>query len=65
MTTVQVGKLIGVIMSVKTKTKKPNKLNKTIFDAYEKAINNRMKAGHDVTKMTLRLNHLLSVYKNN
>ena len=29
-------------MSVKTKTKKPNKLNKTIFDAYEKAINNRI-----------------------
>ena len=48
-----------------TKTKKPNKLNKTIFDAYEKAINNRMKAGHDVTKMTSRLNHLLSEYKNN
>ena len=52
-------------MSVKTKTKKPNKLNKTIFDAYENAINNRMKAGHDVTKMTSRLNYLLSVYKNN
>jgi hypothetical protein len=52
-------------MSVKTKTKKPNKLNKTIFDAYEKAINNRMKAGHDVTKMTSRLNYLLSEYKNN
>jgi len=61
--TVQVGKLIGVIMSVKTK--KLNKLNKTIFDAYEKAINNRMKAGHDVTRMTSRLNHLLSEYKNN
>ena len=48
-----------------TKTKKPDKLNKTIFEAYTIAINNRMKAGHDVTKMTLRLNHLLSVYKNN
>ena len=46
-----------------TKTKKPNKLNKTIFDAYEKAINNRMKAGYDVTKMTERLNYLLLKYK--
>ena len=30
-------------MTTKTKTEKPNKLNKTIFDAYEKAINNRIK----------------------
>ena len=46
-----------------TKTKKPNKLNKTIFDAYEKAINNRMKAGHDVSKMTTRVSEILSKYK--
>ena len=52
-------------MTTKTKTEKPNKLNKTIFVAYEKAINNRMKAGYDVTKMTSRLNHLLSEYNNN
>ena len=50
-------------MTTKTKTEKPNKLNKTIFVAYEKAINNRMKAGYDVTKMTERLNYLLSKYK--
>ena len=46
-------------------TKKPDKLNKTIFEAYTIAINNRMKAGHDVTKMTSRLNLLLSEYKDN
>ena len=46
-----------------TKTKKPNKLDKTIFDAYTIAINNRMKAGHDVSIMTERLNYLLSKYK--
>jgi len=46
-----------------TKTKKVDKLNKTIFNAYTIAINNRMKAGHDVTKMTARLNLLLSKYK--
>ena len=50
-------------MSAKTKARKVNKLNRVIFDAYEKAINNRMKAGYDVTKMTSRLNHLLSEYK--
>tara|TARA_B100000809_G_C14790732_1_gene406565 strand:- start:77 stop:229 length:153 start_codon:yes stop_codon:yes gene_type:complete len=46
-----------------TKTKKPDKLNKTIFEAYTIAINNKMKAGHDVGIMTERLNCLLSKYK--
>ena len=46
-----------------TKTKKPDKLNKTIFEAYTIAINNKMKVGHDVSVMTERLNHLLSKYK--
>ena len=46
-----------------TKTKKPDKLSKTIFEAYTIAINNKMKAGHDVSVMTERLNYLLSKYK--
>ena len=45
------------------KIKKPDKMNKTIFEAYTIAINNRMKAGYDVSKMTERLNLLLSKYK--
>ena len=46
-----------------TKTKKPDKMNKIIFESYTIAINNRMKAGHDVSIMTERLNYLLSKYK--
>jgi|TARA_Y100001963_G_scaffold145253_1_gene218579 hypothetical protein len=46
-------------MSAKTKARKANKLNRVIFDAYEKAINNGLKAGKDVTKMTTRLNELI------
>ena len=43
--------------------KKLNKLDKTIFEAYTIAINNKMKAGHDVGIMPARLNCLLSKYK--
>ena len=49
-------------MSKKSKKKK-TKLNEIIFKSYQDAINNRMKAGHDVSKMTERLNLLLSKYK--
>jgi len=44
----------------KNKIKKEDKL---VLEVYEKTINKRMKAGHDVTKMTTRVNQLLSKYK--
>ena len=47
----------------KTKTKKPSKAEKVVYDAYEIAINNRLKAGKDVTRMTSRLQTLISEYK--
>jgi len=62
-TTVQVGKLIGVTMSVKKKTVGKSKSNKIIFDAYQKAINKRMKAGHDASRMVDRLNTLVTEMK--
>ena len=47
----------------KTKTVGRSKSNQIIFDSYQKAITNRMKAGHDVTKMTNRLNKLVNEMK--
>jgi|TARA_R110002167_G_scaffold161598_1_gene357806 hypothetical protein len=47
----------------KTKTVGRSKSNQIIFDSYQKAITNRMKAGHDVTKMTDRLNKLVNEMK--
>ena len=47
-------------MSAKTKARKANKLNRVIFDAYEKAINNGLKAGKDVTRLVERLNLLMA-----
>jgi len=58
-TTVQVGKQIGVVMA-KNKIKKDDKL---VLEVYEKSINKRMKAGHDVSKMTTRVSEILSKYK--
>jgi len=49
----------------KVKVEKPNKVEEVIFKSYQDAITNRMKAGHDVTKLTSRLNSLLSKYKTN
>mgnify|MGYP003658706312 FL=1 len=43
--------------------KKINKDDKLILEVYEKSINKRMKAGHDVNKMTNRVSKLLSKYK--
>ena len=40
--------------------KKKNKLNEIIFKSYQDAINNRMKAGHDVSNLTKRLNSLIT-----
>lgn len=47
----------------KKKTVGKSKSNQIIFDAYQKAINKRMKAGHDVSKMTTRVSEILSKYK--
>ena len=49
----------------KVKVEKPNKVEEVIFKSYQDAITNRMKAGHDVTRLTSRLNFLLSKYKTN
>ena len=48
-----------------TKVIKPNKINEVVLKSYEDVITKRMKAGHDVTKLTSRLNLLLSKYKTN
>ena len=40
-----------------------SKSNQIIFDSYQKAINIRMKAGHDVTRLTSRLNKLVNEMK--
>ena len=48
-------------MSKKSKKKK-NKLNEIIFKSYQDAINNRMKAGHDVNLLVNRLNSLITKY---
>ena len=50
-------------MSVKKKTVGKSKSNKIIFDAYQKAINKRMKAGHDASRMVDRLNTLVTEMK--
>ena len=42
--------------------KKKAKLNEIIFKSYQDAINNRMKAGHDVNLMVNRLNSLIAKY---
>ena len=49
----------------KVKVEKPNKVEEVIFKSYQDAITNRMKAGHDVSRLTSRLNFLLSKYKTN
>ena len=48
-------------MSKKSKKKK-SKLNEIIFKSYQDAINNRMKAGHDVNLLVNRLNSLITKY---
>ena len=43
---------------------KKTKLNEVIFKSYQDAINNRMKAGHDVSRLTKRLNTLIAQHSN-
>jgi hypothetical protein len=44
----------------KSKVKKPSKLNETVFKSYEDVISKKVRAGKDVSKLTKRLNTLLS-----
>ncbi len=45
------------------KVKKSSKLNDVVFKSYKDVINKRMSAGKDVTKLTTRLNELISKNK--
>ena len=47
----------------KNSTMGSSKVNQTIFNAYQIAINNRMKAGKDVSRMTDRLNLIMNKLK--
>ena len=48
-----------------TRVMKPSEINEVVLKSYEDVITKRMKAGFDVTKLTTRLNLLLSRYKSN
>jgi len=48
-----------------TKVLKPSKEDELVYKSYQDVITKRMKAGHDVSKLTTRLNLLLSRYKTN
>ena len=51
-----------VIQESNMAKKKKTKLNEIIFKSYQDAINNRMKAGHDVNLLVNRLNSLITKY---
>ena len=51
-----------VIQESNMAKKKKTKLNEIIFKSYQDAINNRMKAGHDVNLLVNRLNSLIAKY---
>ena len=43
-----------------SKVKKPSKLNEIVFKSYEDVISKKVRSGKDVSKLTKRLNTLLS-----
>jgi len=45
------------------KVLKPNKTDELVYKSYQDVINKRLKAGKDVTRLTTRLNLLMSKYK--
>ena len=45
------------------KKQKPSRDNEVVFKSYQDVITKNMKAGKDVTRLTQRLNNLLSKYK--
>jgi len=45
------------------KNQKPSRDNEVVFKSYQDVITKNMKAGKDVTRLTQRLNNLLSKYK--
>ena len=46
-----------------SKTKKPSRDNEVVFKSYQDVINKNMKAGKDVTRLTKRLNLLLTKFR--
>ena len=46
-----------------SKTKKPSRENEVVFKSYQDVINKNMKAGKDVTRVTKRLNTLLTKFR--
>jgi predicted nucleic acid-binding Zn finger protein len=48
---------------IKKKTSKIDKIDKVVFESYKDVINERMSAGKDVTKLTIRLNKLVAKNK--
>ena len=46
-----------------SKTKKPSRENEVVFKSYQDVINKNMKAGKDVTRLTKRLNTLLTKFR--
>ena len=45
------------------KTKKPSRDNEVVFKSYQDVINKNIKAGKDVTRLTKRLNELLTKFR--
>ena len=48
---------------IMSKTKKPSRENEVVFKSYQDVINKNMKAGKDVTRLTKRLNTLLTKFR--
>ena len=46
-----------------SKTKKPSRENEVVFKSYQDVINKNKKAGKDVTRLTKRLNTLLTKFR--
>ena len=46
-----------------SKTQKPSRDNEVVFKSYQDVINKNMKAGKDVTRLTKRLNTLLTKFR--
>ena len=64
MTCLSMMKLNQIIQEFRmAKNQKPSRDNEVVFKSYQDVITKNMKAGKDVTRLTQRLNNLLSKYK--
>jgi uncharacterized protein YutD len=64
MTCLTMMKLNQIIQEFRmAKNQKPSRDNEVVFKSYQDVITKNMKAGKDVTRLTQRLNNLLSKYK--